>query len=810
MPESARPSEPRSLADDLRSRPDAALVELLRLRPDLATPTPADTTTLAVRAATRASVQRALDRLAVRQLRVVEVAAVLPEPFDEADTARLLGREPTDAADDLAALHRQALLWGGPGAWRLVRSAKDVLGAYPAGLGPPLREPLDRRSPARLEGLAADLGLPPTGDPEQTVAAIAAHLSQASTVDALLAQAPAGARELLARLTWGPPVGEVSAADRDVDRRATRPLDWLLAHGLLAVVDPGHVVLPREIGIQLRGGLVHDPATRQSPTLDGRVRDPNLVDRTAGSSAVDAVRLTGELLEAWGQDPPFLLRAGGLSVRDLKRTATGLDLDEPTTAIIIEIAYAAGLLASDGEVAPAFAPTPAYDIWRADDPAWRWAVLAQAWLGTTRTPALVGSRDDRGVTRNALAADLDRSIGRELRHAVLAGLAEARAAAPGTAPDRDTLLARLRWQRPRRRSVLLEDLVDAARREAELLGVTGLGALSGPGAVLVALAAEGRALGPADTEALAAAVEPLLPTPVDHILLQADLTAVAPGPLVPELARLMAVSADVESRGGATVFRFSADSVRRALDLGWSSSDLLRELTAASRTPVPQPLTYLIEDVARRHGTIRVGTASAYLRSEDPSVLDEVMADRRNASLRLRRLAPTVIASPSDPASILAELREHGLAPVLESPEGQLLLARATSRRTPPRQPPRPTVTDPPAATPALLEAVVRSLREGDRATAADREHAAAQPGPRLGPTDPTITLAALRDATAERARVWIGYVDAEGRPVRRVVEPLAIEGGRVKAYDIGSSEVRTFSVHRITGVAPVDVADSR
>ncbi|MDP9218924.1 MAG: WYL domain-containing protein, partial [Actinomycetota bacterium] len=100
-----------------------------------------------------------------------------------------------------------------------------------------------------------------------------------------------------------------------------------------------------------------------------------------------------------------------------------------------------------------------------------------------------------------------------------------------------------------------------------------------------------------------------------------------------------------------------------------------------------------------------------------------------------------------------------------------------------------------------------RSLREGDRATAADHEHAATQPGPRLEPTDPTSTLAALRDAAADRARVWIGYVDGDGRPVRRVVEPLAIDGGRVRAYDIGSSEVRTFSVHRITGVAPVEFA---
>ena len=63
-----------------------------------------------------------------------------------------------------------------------------------------------------------------------------------------------------------------------------------------------------------------------------------------------------------------------------------------------------------------------------------------------------------------------------------------------------------------------------------------------------------------------AALAALLPEPVDHVLLQADLTAVAPGPLESQLARKLQLVADVESRGGATVYRFTPTSVRRALD----------------------------------------------------------------------------------------------------------------------------------------------------------------------------------------------------------------------------------------------------
>ena len=109
----------------------------------------------------------------------------------------------------------------------------------------------------------------------------------------------------------------------------------------------------------------------------------------------------------------------------------------------------------------------------------------------------------------------------------------------------------------------------------------------------------------------------LLPEPVDHVLAQPDLSLIAPGPLVAELADTLAVVADVESSGGATVFRVSDSSVRRALDVGWSATDLHDFFTRASRTPVPQALDYLIDDVARQHGRLRVGAIECYVRSDD-------------------------------------------------------------------------------------------------------------------------------------------------------------------------------------------------
>lgn len=289
------------------------------------------------------------------------------------------------------------------------------------------------------------------------------------------------------------------------------------------------------------------------------------------------------------------------------------------------------------------------------------------------------------------------------------------------------------------------------------------------------------------------------------MLLQADLTAVAPGPLERPLADTLSVLADIESKGGATVYRFTPGSVRRALDAGQSAADLHAFLAAHSRTPVPQPLSYLIDDVARRHGHLRIGAASAYVRCDDEAVLNEILADRRSATLRLRRLAPTALAAQIDPASLLEGLREMGYAPAAESAEGDVLITRAGTRRTPLRTPPAPVPEGPPVPDGTLLGAAVRAIRAGDTAaTVVHRETdgtAAATAGS-LPRTTSAETLATVQAAAMTGSAVWIGYVNADGAASQRVIAPVRVEGGFVTAYDHTADEVRTYPLHRITGVA--------
>lgn len=805
---------PRTLAEALRARDDESLAGLLRARPDLLSPVPNDITQLATRAGTRASVVRALEHLDRFALQTAEALAVAPDPAPYDTLLALLtgdGQDDGTARDDagaairsaapgaLATLREQALVWGEDDRLRLVRTARELLAPSPqhpspTGLGPTVAEATAGMSPGRLQEILTAAGLPATHDPVSAVASLSALFTDRTRMGELLDTAPVEALSVLDRLVWGPPYGEVTP-------NPTPPVKWLRDRGLLLPVSTRTVVLPREAALHLRAGRAHRvPEPLPPAVVAAATRDPQAVDSAAAGQAFLAVSTVEELLASWNGGGPPILRAGGLSVRELKRTAAALDVSEPIAAFWLELAYAAGLLASDGEADERYAPTPAYDDWTELPTEDRWVHLATAWLTATRTAGLVGGQDAKGRALSALGPDLDRSAAPEVRHRILALLASLD---PGTAPDPETLLARLRWERPLRgASTSAGNTTDLRSRialwtlnESELLGITGRGALS----------SQSRALldsGPAKAAALLA---PLIPEPLDHVLLQADLTAVAPGPLERPLADTLSVLADIESKGGATVYRFTPGSVRRALDAGQSAADLHAFLAARSRTPVPQPLSYLIDDVARRHGHLRIGAASAYVRCDDEAVLNEILADRRSATLRLRRLAPTALAAQIDPASLLEGLREMGYAPAAESAEGDVLITRAGTRRTPPRTPPAPVPEGPPVPDGTLLGAAVRAIRAGDTAATVVHKDTDGTPAATAGSLPRTTsaeTLATVQAAAMTGSALWIGYVNADGAASQRVIAPVRVEGGFVTAYDHTADEVRTYPLHRITGVA--------
>jgi hypothetical protein len=772
--------EPRSLADWLRSADDHALTTLFAHRPDLLIPVPPDITVLAARAVSRPSVMAAIDRLNRFELEVLELLTALPDPtgLDHVDAA--VADVPIDAVH--AAINRireLAIVWGSDDDLHVIRTLRELV-VEPCGLGPPMTDVVAGLSTNRLRDLLQTLELEAAPDRWATVERLAQWAGDVDAVCAVVASAPEEVRDLLARLTWGPPTGTTETPAR------TPAVVWAMKHALLVATSDRTVVLPREIGIALRGGVIMRAATLSPPPPDTTTRDVTHAAHTAATNAATFVRLTEELLNYWSNEPPAGLRTGGLRVRDLKRTSIHLDRTDAEVALLAEVAYAAGLLASTPN--DEWLPTPAYDTWRASADADRWVALARAWLQMSRVPTLGSERDGAGRGLATLGPDLDRMPAPRLRAATLAVLAQLPAGVTATV---DSIVRVLEWHAPQRAGAFRDEMVAWAVTEAELLGVTGAGVLS----------AHGRRLLTDETTDAANALTTLLPDPVDSILIQGDLTAVAPGPLTRDLARELSLLANVESSGHATVYRFTTQSVRRALDAGRSATDIHELLRRISTTPVPQALSYLVDDVARKHGRIRIGNASAYLRCDDEAMVSELVADRRLHALGLRRLAPTVVAATATPERMLTALREAGYAPAPESPAGDVVIKRPEERRTTRVRAPVP-LAEPTAPAPALIEAAVRALRAGDHAATTPRRLITEPPSAVMPSTSSARTLIALQEAARDGRPLWIGYVNAQGAASQRVVEPMAVTGGYLRAFDHMRDEVRTFAVHRITGVA--------
>ena len=646
-----------------------------------------------------------------------------------------------EAATALEHLIRIGLVYPSDDGLRVPTQLREVLGSEPAGLGP--------ASMVKLK------------------------LSE-------LAQAPVDSKKVLERLIWGPPRGSVG------DIKNPGPgIAWLLEKKFLVALDQRTVILPREVAIELRGKKIHKELYVQAPKLTGSKREKKQVDLAAIANVSTVLRWVEELLNFWAQEPADALRAGGLGVRDLKVLSTHLGVDDACTAFIAELAYLSSLISIDAN--DQILPSNKFDMWLMQSPADRWQVLASQWLITSRVSGLVGRLESKNVA--ALGPELDRVNASKVRGLTLSLLKEN----PGVSPEWNSFKSVLDWRAPlRRNSSLQDELAEWTLREAEWLGITGQGAISKYG------------IGFLDGEDLDL-INQDLPKTVDHILIQSDNTAIAPGPLEHEISQSLAMMAEIESRGGATVYRFSEATIRRALDHGKTGDEIKSFLTKTSKTPMPQPLEYLIADVAKKHGKLRVGNTSSFIRCEDTALISQIMNDKKLEILGLRRIAPEVVICQMDATDAMRILRESGYLPAGESANGMMLTGVKSNRALTKPRPPR-IIGEVELPTDESLVAAIRSLRTGEKSTHRQtrlRQVANEALGV-LPRTTANETMDVLQQYISEEKTLSIGYADNNGGVTHRIIDPMRISAGALIARDHATGEVQSFRIPRITGVAPL------
>jgi len=546
------------------------------------------------------------------------------------------------------------------------------------GVGRPLAAMLSQLDVGAARRAAGLLGLPKVGSKADLVAQVGEVLSDGDTVRRALDSAPTGTTDLVEHLLRSVVV--------DVGYgRPPPPAAWLIER-LMLVASPfgGRAELAREVALALRGPVLK-VVTPVPPPLRGRVvRD---VDSSGAHKAGAVLSLLSSLVDALGTDPASAIKSGELGVRDLRRLAKAADVDEATAGRLLEMARAGGFIGTvvtpvagklrrgtrwQPNPAPIveWLPTTGYDAWLALEPGPRWASLAGAWLDSRAWPSRSGAPGAGGKTTGAFLRHEDAGEAPRMRGLLLRLMASL---GVGEAPDPIDVAAVLAWHQFRSAAWVHTDslqVTEGVLAEAEVLGVVAEGAISALGRTLVA-----------DPGAAALAADKVIPTPVHSFLVQADMTAIATGPLDRNVAEELSSMADIESRGVATIWRFSEASVRRALDQGDTGERILGFLDEHAPKGVPQPLRYLVNDAARRHGQLRVASVASVVTSDDPALLAEVRAARKTAKLGLRELAPTVLASPRSMATVLVTLRSAGFLPAEERDDGCVSVSRPERRR---------------------------------------------------------------------------------------------------------------------------------
>jgi len=648
----------------LRQLTSDQLDALLRARPEIPPSARREPASLAFWLAQPSLVWSAVGRLDSFGLQLLEVcrAVAATDPLDRAALLAAVGDAATPAQVDrgLAELQRLALVWPGGSSLHLM-PLHAVLSPRPLGLGSPLRQGLSRCDAGSVREAAERLGLGKPANKGTAVELLIRHHGDPARVRAVLAAAPVSARSLLEQLDAGAGVLQDPAGGYYGARRpSSRPgVDWLVERTLLVPADGYLLEVPREVGRSLRGGRLVRELHPERPDVVGAPPAPSeAVDGAAAGTVVRLLDAATSLGDAVDAAPITMLKDGGVGVRELRRLGSAVDQDEQAVSGLLTLLAAAGLLDADDRVVL----DASYDDWLGRPAAERFSELARAWLRLGQPLSL--HKPDGKLIPALVPVSLQPPVQLPaLKRRLLS-------AHDGAAPAVDDLVQQAAWDEPLVFTSGAEVVIPDMLAEAELLGLLAHGTLSAAGRGLLT-ARPLPDLG----------VGGWFPPAVEDLLLQADLTAVVPGPPGAPLRALLDSAAERESRGGASTWRFSPASVRRALDGGLSAGDLLDRLGAAARHGVPQALDYLVRDVERQHGRVRIGAAGCYLQCADASLATEVLLCRRLGRLGLRQVAAAVLVARTDPETTLRALQSAGYAPVVEDEAGGAVLRRIGGHR---------------------------------------------------------------------------------------------------------------------------------
>jgi len=301
-------------------------------------------------------------------------------------------------------------------------------------------------------------------------------------------------------------------------------------------------------------------------------------------------------------------------------------------------------------------------------------------------------------------------------------------------------------------------------------------AVSGRASLLLRLGLDGRLPAAADL------LSQHLPQLQHSLIVQADLSLIAPGPLDTATEMELRKFANLEQVSVACTYRLSAASVSRGLECGLSIATIGAMLQDLNGKALPQPVEYLLRDTAAKFGKLvieagRGGAEKSVVKSQDGLLLTEVLNDSRLRAFAFAANTAGSIATRFEPETVYHGLRDHGYLAIRLNADGTVFAPRTSASYT-------GGLAD---AETNPLQLLINNLRAADA---------------RVGsaPDDDDIARQ-IQLAVKNKALLEVVATDSSGNEVEFRILPTALANGRLRGMDKRADVERTIPLGRIVRV---------
>lgn len=271
-----------------------------------------------------------------------------------------------------------------------------------------------------------------------------------------------------------------------------------------------------------------------------------------------------------------------------------------------------------------------------------------------------------------------------------------------------------------------------------------------------------------------------LPSAAERVIIQADLTLIAPSPLPTELEISLRRFADTEQIGMASSYRLSALSVSHGLETGLAIDEIRALLLRLSAKELPQPVDYLLKEAESRFARLKVyatkSGAHSQIVSTDKILLAEIHNDQRLKPFALHFDEAGSLHSRFEAELVYFALREANFVAVRVDERGEVLSPQKLSSKNKVSEQRKSVVED------------ITRMREADTQGTSD-------------PDDDDL-LRQIQLAIKYKAKMVIVLKTSSGEQVEYLVEPVGVANGRLRAKDRKADLERTLPLSSVVSIS--------